>query len=126
MCVLSAGAGAGKGFIAMPDAGDQVMVLCSADNPAAGFVLGSLYGSGGNPDSGIEEGVVSRYTLLTPGGQRLTLDDSRKSARIENSAGSFVELLPHQVTMHAATDLIIEAPGHRILIQGQLIDFKRV
>jgi phage protein D/phage baseplate assembly protein gpV len=126
MCVLSAGAGAGKGFIAMPDAGDQVMVLCSADNPAAGFVLGSLYGSGGNPDSGIEEGVVSRYTLLTPGGQRLTLDDSRKSARIENNAGSFVELLPHQVTMHAATDLIIEAPGHHILIQGRLIDFKRV
>jgi phage protein D/phage baseplate assembly protein gpV len=125
MCVLSAAAGAGKGFIAMPDAGDQVLVLCSADNPAAGFVLGSLYGSGTHPDTGIEAGVVARYTLLTPGGQRLTLDDSKKSARIENNAGSYVEMLPQHMTMHAATDLIIEAPGHRILIQGQLIDFKR-
>lgn len=125
MCILSAGAGAGKGLMALPDASDQVLVLCSAENPAVGFVLGGLYGSGGWPDTGIESGAVARYTLLTPGGQRVRLDDSRKAIRLENSAGSFVELLPDKVTVHANTDLLIEAPGRSIMIEANRVDFRR-
>src|SRR5262245_37175934 len=109
--VLAAGGGAGKGLMTLPDFGDQVLVLFAQEDAALGVVLGGLYGAAGPPDSGVEDGAVRRYTLLTPGGQRLRLDDSRQIIRIENSDGSYVELAPDRVRLHAQQDLEIEAPG---------------
>jgi phage baseplate assembly protein gpV len=104
---------------------DQVLVLFPQGDPASAVVLGGLYGTGAPPDSGLVEGVVARYTLLTPGGQRVQLDDARKLLRLENSEGSYVELTPGRVVLHAETDLLIEAPGRSIVVQGQAIDFQR-
>jgi phage baseplate assembly protein gpV len=125
MCVVSPGAGKKKGCMTLPDVGDTVLVCCSAENPAYGVVLGPVYGAGGMPDAGIEAGAVARYTLCTPNGQRVQLDDARRTLRIENSAGSYVELTPDRVTVHAETDLTLEAPGRSILIQANAIDFHR-
>jgi phage protein D/phage baseplate assembly protein gpV len=125
MCVVSPGAGKKKGCMTLPDAGDTVLVCCSAENPAYGVVLGPVYGADGMPDTGIEAGAVARYTLCTPNGQRVQLDDAKKTIRFENSAGSYVELTPDRVTVHAATDLTLEAPGRSILIQANAIDFHR-
>jgi phage baseplate assembly protein V len=125
LCVLVPGAGSGKGLMALPDAGDQVLVLLTHDDPGEGVVLGGLYGAGGWPDTGIEGGAVRRYTLLTPGGQRIRLDDAGQAIRVENELGSFVELAPDKVRLHAATDLELEAPGRKVVIRGQTIDFER-
>jgi phage baseplate assembly protein V len=125
MGVVTPGAGAGKGFVTLPDVGDDVLVLFSHGDPARGVVLGGLYGTGGPPDSGIEGGAVRRYTLLTPGGQRVQLDDEGNKMRLENSDGSYVELAPGTVRLHAAADLEIEAPGKSVVIKGQTIDFRR-
>jgi phage gp45-like len=84
-----------------------------------------LYAARGTPDAGIEQGSVKRYTLLTPGGQRIKLDDTGQVIRLENSDGSFVELSPEKVSVHAARDLEIEAPGKAIVIRGNTIDFQR-
>jgi phage baseplate assembly protein gpV len=123
--VLAAGAGAGKGLVALPDVGDQVLVLFAHEDTAQGVVLGGLYGVAGPPDAGLEDGAVRRYTLLTPGGQRLRLDDDRQLVRIENSDGSYLELAPDRVRLHARRDLEIEAPGRAVVIRGQSIDFER-
>jgi len=125
MGVLSAGAGSGKGFIALPDIGDSVLVLFAHEDPGQGIVLGGLYGMLEPPDVGIESGAVQRYTLLTPGGQRIRLDDGQHSIRLENSSGSYYELTPQKVRVHAAADLEIEAPGQRIVIRAKNIDFER-
>ncbi len=125
MGVLSAGAGSGKGFMTLPDIGDSVLVLFAHEDPGQGIVLGGLYGSHEPPDVGIEGGAVRRYTLLTPGGQRIRLDDGQKTIRLENSDGSYYELSPHKVKLHAAADLEIEAPGQRVVIRGKNIDFER-
>jgi len=125
MCVVSPGAGKKKGCMTLPDVGDTVLACCSAENPAYGVVIGPVYGAGGMPDTGIEAGAVARYTLCTPNGQRIQLDDSRKTLKIENSGGSYVELTPDRVTVHAATDMTVEAPGRSILIQANAIDFQR-
>lgn len=125
MGVLSAGAGAGKGLMTLPDIGDHVLVLFAHEDPGQGIVLGGLYGIQEPPDVGIDGGVVRRYTLLTPGGQRIRLDDGQQTIRLENSAGSYCELSPEKVRIHAATDLEIEAPGQRIVIRGKNIDFER-
>jgi uncharacterized protein involved in type VI secretion and phage assembly len=123
LSVLTAAAGGGKGLIALPEIGDLVLVLLAHDDPGQGVVLGGLYGSLAPPDTGIEGGARRRFSFLTPGGQRVSLDDAENLLRLENSAGSFMELRPDRVRLHAAADLEIEAPGKSIVIRGQAIDF---
>lgn len=123
--VMSVGAGAGKGLMALPDVGDQVLVLAIDGDPGRGVIIGGLYGAGGWPDSGIESDAVRRFTLKTPGGQRVLLDDHGELIRLENNRGSYVELSPGQVKVHAeGTGLTIEAPGHPLVIRAKSIDFE--
>jgi len=125
MCVLLPAAGKGKGFVSLPDVGDQVLVLFAHEDPSQGVVLGGLYGVQKPPDTGIENGAVARYTLLTPGGQQAQLDDTRKAVHLANSDGSFVDISPEKIVVHAKTDLFLEAPGRLVVIQGDKIDFRR-
>jgi phage baseplate assembly protein gpV len=122
--VLSPGAGAGKGLMAQPDVDDLVLVALAFEDPGHGVVLGGLYGMGGPPDTGIEAGAVKRYSLLTPGGQRLKLDDQDNLLRFEDAGGSYVELAPGAVVVHAATSMRLEAPGQAIVVRGKSIDFE--
>jgi len=124
MEALSAGGGAGKGLLMIPDVGDRVLVLCARGDPSQGVVLGGLFGTKGLPDDVFGGGGVRRFTMRSPGGQIIRLDDSDRSVRLENNAGSFVELLPDKVRLHAATDLEIEAPGRSVVIRGAKVDFQ--
>lgn len=123
--VLSAGAGADKGFMVQPDVNDTVLVLLTHDLPGQGIVLGGLYGMVGPYDSGVNGGRIARYTLRTPGGQFVRMDDDEQSLLLETSDGSQVHLTPDLVSIHASADLDIAAPGRRISIRGQAIDFER-
>ena len=123
--VVSAGAGGGKGLMMLPDVGDEVLVLVSDEDLAQAVVVGGLYGGRGLPDTGIDGGAVRRYTVLTPGGQRVTLDDVRGAIRLENRDGSFVDMTPEKLRIHASVDLEIEAPGKAIVVRGNTIDFQR-
>jgi phage baseplate assembly protein gpV len=125
MHVVSAGAGRNKGMVVLPDVGDRVLVLLPHGEPGAGVVMGGLYGMEGPADSGVEGGRTRRYTLQTPGGQRVVLDDGRQAIQLEDSSGNVVELTPEVVRIHAATDLELEAPGRKVVIRGDQIDFQR-
>jgi uncharacterized protein involved in type VI secretion and phage assembly len=126
MNVLMPAAGKNKGTVMLPDTGDQVLILFLNNDPARGVVIGSVYGSGQQPpDWGIDKNTVSRFTFLTPGGQRITLDDTADGIRLENRKGSCIELYPDTVTLRAETRLIIEAPDNRITIRGKAIDFEK-
>ncbi len=125
MGIVTVGAGSGKGLVALPDIGDTVLVLLIHEDPGEGVILGGLYGLQGPPDSGVENGVVRRYTLLTRGGQRIRLDDEKDVIRVETNNGSYFELSPQKVDIHSVVDLIIEAPGQAIVIRGNSIDFER-
>ena len=126
LAVVSAGAGVGKGMVWLPDCKDHVLVLFSNQETAQGLIIGGMFGSAGAPDKGgVESGVVRGYSLTTPGGQRLRLDDTRKSIRMENKDGSFIEMTPGHVLLHSAADLTIEAPGKKIAINADAIEFNR-
>ncbi len=125
MAVVVPGAGPGKGCVALPDVEDRVLVLLPDGDAARALVLGGLYGAGGAPDAGVEGGAVKRYTFGTPGGQTVRLDDAKGSVRVQNKDGSFVELAPGGVTLHAAADLKIEAPGKSVVIRGRTVDFQQ-
>jgi len=123
--VMAAGAGSGKGFVFLPDIGDQVLLLFVGGEITQGIVLGGLYGRNGVADYGVEGGSIRRFTLSTPGGQMIKLDDSGESIRLENKDGSFLEFSPEKAQLHSVVDLEIEAPGRGVVIKGKTIDFKQ-
>lgn len=122
--VVTAGAGAAKGFVAIPDVDDSVLAVFPRGEPGLGFVIGSLFRDA-HPDPGIDGGRVKRFSFLTPGGNKLQMDDTRGAIRIENKQGSFVEMLPDRMHLHAASDLVVEAPAKTITIRGHFINFER-
>jgi phage baseplate assembly protein gpV len=125
MEVVAIAAGSGKGLVALPDVHDTVLVLLPFQDPAAGLVLGGLYGAAGAPAAGgVDHGAVRVFSLLTAGGMKLTFDDANKRLRIEDGHGSFLEMTTQKVTLQAAANLEISAPGKRIRIRGSAIDFE--
>ncbi|MGO8917411.1 MAG: phage baseplate assembly protein V [Stellaceae bacterium] len=125
MGVVGAGAGAGKGLVTLPEVGDQVLVVAQASDLSQGLVLGGLHGEKAPPDWGIEGGLVKRFGLFTPGGSRLQFDDGHRSIRLQDIGGSYLELSPRKVIIHANTDLEIEAPGRALTVRAKTIDFVR-
>lgn len=141
--VVTPGAGPGKGIVALPDIDDRVLVVLLDGDPARGVVLGGLYGMSPPPDPGVEGGAVRRYTLATPGGLRVRLDDAAGTVAVENGAGDRIDLSPEAILVAdsrgsrielgadrcrilSSADLEIAAPGRRVTIGGQAIDFERV
>ncbi len=123
--VVCAGAGDGKGVAILPDVGDTVLVALVHEDPGHSVILGGLYGAQSPPDSGIVAGHRRRYTIQTPGGQRVHLADNENTLRLENSTGSYIDLTPDKVRIHANADLEIEAPGRSVIIRGKAIDFQK-
>ncbi len=121
--VVCPGAGRGRGIVALPDVGDPVAVALPHADPAAGLVLGSLYGTVAPPDPGVDGGATRRFTLHTADGQSIVVDDAAHSLRLADRTGSFVELAPGAVRLHAQTDLVVEAPGHGLTIRAATVDF---
>jgi uncharacterized protein involved in type VI secretion and phage assembly len=123
--VVVPGAGGDRGIVALPDVGDHVLVAFAHEDPAAGVIVGGLYGTGGPPDPGVADAAVRRFSIRTSGGQWITLDDENKKLRLEDVTGSSVELSPNQVTVHAAVDLTIEAPGRAVVVRAKTVDFEQ-
>jgi len=123
--VVVPGAGGDRGIVALPDVGDRVLVAFAHEDPAAGVIVGGLYGTGGPPDTGVADAAVRRFSLRTSGGQWITLDDEHQKLRLEDVTGSSVELSPDQVTLHSAVDLTIEAPGRAVVVRAKTVDFEQ-
>lgn len=125
MQVMMVGAGKDKGFVFLPDVDDQVLVLFVGAEVTQGVVLGGLYGTKGPDDCGVEGTSIRRFTWVTPGGQKIKIDDTKESIRLETKGGSFLEFSPEKARLHSAVDLEIEAPGRGVVIKGKTIDFRQ-
>lgn len=139
--VLAPGAGAGKGQLMLPDVGDQVLLLIVNGEPGQAVILGGIYGEKELPQTVVEDGAVVRFITQTAGEQRILLDDSDNTIAIETQNGHVIRIAPKQIeivhdngshvdladnrmTVHAATDLQIEAPGNAITFRARKIDFE--
>jgi uncharacterized protein involved in type VI secretion and phage assembly len=125
LAVLCPGAGAGRGVVVLPDVGDTVAVALPRRSPAEGIVLGPLFGTAPPPDSGVEGDRVRRWTMHTAAGQKVVLDDAGELLRVENQGGSYLQLGPDRLVLHAETDLVIEAPGQAVTVRANTVDFER-
>ncbi|MCW5617899.1 MAG: hypothetical protein KIS65_01600 [Nitrosomonas sp.] len=139
--VLIPGAGADKGQLILPDVGDTVLLLFINEEPAQSIVLGGLYGEKPLPHAVVDEGIIQRFVTQTAGRQRFLLDDTENAISIETQNGHCISMTPaaigitrnngssvtltdDRMTIHAKTDLVIEAPGNSITIRGKRIDFE--
>jgi phage baseplate assembly protein gpV len=125
LAVACPGAGSGRGIVALPDVDDTVLVLLPHGEPTAGVVIGSLYGTITPPDeAGVSDGRVGRWSMTTADGQSIVVDNAGRQLRLANQVGSFVELTPDKLTVHSATDLVIEAPGKAMKVRAASVDFE--
>jgi len=123
--VLGIGASPSKGFVCQPDVGDTVAVLQPSGAPGHGIVLGGIHVEAADDAAGVRSGSVRGMGLSTPDGQRLVLDRDTDAATLRNGAGSRLEITTSGVVLHAEADLTIEAPGRRLLIRADTVDFER-
>jgi phage baseplate assembly protein gpV/phage protein D len=121
--VLAPGGGKQKGLVVQPDVGDTVLVQLPHDDPARAIVLGGLHGADGDGEGGGKS--QRRYALGTSGGHLLKIDDQAQVIRIEHGTGSYLELGPREVKLHAARALVVEAPGQAVTIRGNTVDFEK-
>ena len=106
-------AGHNKGFVCLPDIGDQVLVLLARENPAQGIVLGGLYGEERVPDQQLVDNPSisdrgKHFTWTTAAGQRIILNENGSLLRLENGAGAEIEM-----------------KGNEIILKAGRIDFRR-
>lgn len=113
---MAPGAGRAKGLVAPPDIGDLVVVLLDPSDPAQAVVIGSLWG---------ESGLPAGFSFLSPGGQRIHLDDTAQRLRLESADGSCLELAPGRTLLQSSGPMTLEAPGQRLTLRAQFIDFER-
>ncbi len=126
LSVVVPGAGADKGFVALPEVGDTVFVLLTSTFTGQGVVLGGVYGAGNPPDEGLSTvGKRERFLWRTRHGQSIRMDDGRGTLVLENRDGSIIELAPNLVRLIADGDLEIAAPGKTITIRGNQINFEQ-
>lgn len=123
--VLTPGAGDGRGVLSLPRVGDLVVVLHALADPGRGVVLGGLYPDAAPQDGGLSGGEIDSHLWLGPDGQKLTLSATSDRVVVANRGGSRLEFTESAVTLHAAADLTIAAPGRRLLIRADTVDFER-
>jgi len=112
-----------RGYVFIPEVGDQVMVGFERGNPDAPFVMGSLF-HGSNGAGGGADNVTK--SISTRSGNIITLNDADGSITVEDAGGSVyrmdgqgnVELTaPKTVTVNG-TDILLNATNNLSLTAG--------
>ena len=134
-------AGDGRGFLFMPEVGDEVIVGFMGGNPSEAVVLGSLHGSAAPPpcdksdDNDIKtivtrEGVKIEFddkkkhlVIETPGGNSITVSDDEKSVLVKDQNGNKVTLSSDGIVLDSAKDVAVKAKGD-VNIEGTNVNLK--
>jgi phage protein D/phage baseplate assembly protein gpV len=125
MPVVLAALGAGKGVVALPDVGDTVVVIGPQHAPERGVVMGGVCVDAPIAGDPVTAGAVGRLHIGLPGGSRVVLDDASSTVELHDRSGSTLHMSPDRVLLHAATDLVIQAPGRHLRVVADQIDFER-
>lgn len=124
--VVLPSSGKEKGLVMLPCVGDRVLVLFMNSNPGRGLVLGGVSTETDSSHGwGIDSGRVNSFSLISPSGQKIVLNDREQTVALENKPGSSITLGPERLEINSKTDVIIEAKGKTITIKGANIDFTK-
>lgn len=123
--------GRNRGTWFIPDVEDEVLVMFEAGDPRRPYVVGGLWNGSDSPPETMDGGgqnykksIVSRngckvtlddtdgqesVTILTPGGQSVTLKDGPGSVEIKDSNGNSIKLESSGITVNAAAKVTVSA-----------------
>jgi hypothetical protein len=87
-------------------------------------VIGGLFGANALHDEDVGSQRPRPASLRTRDGQLFRLDDESGAIRIKSRGGVF-DLDPAGVVLEAQADLKISAPGRRITIVADRVDFRK-
>lgn len=137
-------AGKERGLFLFPEEGDEVVLGFMNNDPRQAIILGSLYSVSNTIPKGFksgkenfDKGLVlkngariyvkddkkSTLEIETPGKNKITLDDEKKSVTLVDAQQNTIELSDKGITIKSAKDLNIEASGN-VTIKGAKVDVK--
>jgi len=88
--IASPYAGEGKGFFAMPEVGEEVMVAFEGDHPSKPYVIGSLYHGKATCDFSTKQNDLKVFQSRS--GNKILLNDQSGSVMIEDKDGNSLKL----------------------------------
>ena len=110
-----------RGFVFIPEVGDQVLLGFRHGDPARPYVMGSLFngttGNGGGSNNSIK-------SLKTRSGISVILNDDNRSLKIKDASGSSIHLdgngnilinAPKNIQLHAGNDMSLMV-GHDLQV----------
>lgn len=139
--VATLDAGENRGSFFRPEIGDEVIIGFINDDPNDAVVLGMLHSSAKPApitatDDNHEKGFVTRsemkmifnddkisYTLETPAGKKVILDEDADIIKIEDEHANVLTFKSDGITMESAGDIKIKASGD-VKIEGTNINLK--
>ncbi|UUC46523.1 type VI secretion system tip protein VgrG [Flavobacterium cerinum] len=139
--VATLDAGENRGSFFRPEIGDEVIIGFINDDPNDAVVLGMLHSSTKPApitatDDNHEKGFVTRsemkmifnddkisYTLETPAGKKVILDEDADIIKIEDEHSNVLTFKSDGITMESAGDIKIKASGD-VKIEGTNINLK--
>ena len=117
-----------RGYVFIPEPGDQVMVAFEHNNPDRPYVQGSLF-HGGNGAGGLEDNHLK--SIQTRSGNKILMNDAEGSIRVEDPSGNIVFLdgkgnievnAPKNIIIKAGEDISITAARNIKIDAGKDMD----
>jgi uncharacterized protein involved in type VI secretion and phage assembly len=125
--VVTPMAGAGKGMYFLPETGDEVLVAFEHGDPAAPYVLGSLWNGKDLPPESNSNGNNDVRVIRSRNGNMIRLSDAKGDEKIEITDASakntiVISTKDNSITITAASDVTIKSGNGKLTLSGRGID----
>lgn len=130
--IASPMAGSSRGFMALPEVNDEVLVAFGGGNPANPYIIGVLWNGRDAPpltsSNAVASGAVKQRIFKTRAGHKVLFDDSTDAAkiRVDDNNGQFIEIVSkpdgsRKITISGEKDMDILCKGNlKIEAKGTL------
>lgn len=112
-------AGAGHGFVALPEQGDGVWIEFEAGDLSKPIWSGCWWGDGEIPAPGAEQTCV----FATSGGHKLVLDDDKGEVRLEHGGGASIVITDDDITLAVGAKKIVIS-SQSVSVNGGALEVK--
>jgi uncharacterized protein involved in type VI secretion and phage assembly len=109
--VVSSGAGLGRGFYAMPQVGDEVVVGFNNGDDRQPIVIGSVWNQVDRPAVSPDDAATA-IVIRTRVGNEIRIDDAKPpSIRLTSPDGQFIMISfgPAGIVLNAASNILLQA-----------------
>jgi len=105
--LAAVGGGSGRGFLWVPQIGDEVLVAFNKNDNRDAYILGGLWSAMNRPPASVPTDFLTKRILQTglsdgPPGHTVEFDDALQSVKITTSTSQQITLDPHQIEITTA------------------------